>query len=180
MAAHEWMMQKKIVSWINNDRYHIRGDFYHCPNGGYRPSRTAYLLSLVGVKPGIPDMIFVRPCVIDRVRYIGLVIELKHGRVPCTPSQIHWLKKFKDAGNFVAVVRSIKAFKELVDDAYPCHDIKPCMLHETTEERFDVYRQLIECRESQRDAAAYTGLSRRRCVSLMAEYEAQNASQTLH
>jgi hypothetical protein len=61
---------------------------FHVPNGGHRHIAVARQLRAQGVKRGVPDVLL--PCA--RKQYIGLAIELKHGRNRTSSDQNDWIE----------------------------------------------------------------------------------------
>lgn len=74
----------------------------HIPNGGYRLAREAARLRLMGVKPGVPDMLLP----VARGGFHGLWIELKrvkNGVV--SAAQAGWLEALRAQGYEARVCR---------------------------------------------------------------------------
>ncbi len=62
--------------------------WFHCPNGGARNRTEAAILSGLGVKPGIPDLL-----ILYRGQLIGIELKAQTGRLvpPLKPSaRIGW------------------------------------------------------------------------------------------
>lgn len=53
----EARLQYDVVMWAQENGYFC----FHCPNGEKRDMRTANKLLAMGVKPGVPDLIFILP-----------------------------------------------------------------------------------------------------------------------
>lgn len=79
----------------------IRGAvWFHTPNGGSRNVIEAARMKALGVKPGIPDIIVLSPCL--------CALELKRERrSSTTDSQLAWLAAFEAAGFKTAVAHGI-------------------------------------------------------------------------
>jgi hypothetical protein len=77
-----------------------RAVWFHTPNGGSRNVVEAARMKALGVKPGIPDVIVIAPCL--------CALELKRERrSSTTDSQLAWLEAFAAAGFKVAVAKGI-------------------------------------------------------------------------
>jgi hypothetical protein len=78
------------------------GRLFHCPNGGKRGRVEAAILSGMGVRPGISDLLLLVP----RRGYLGLAMELKRpGELADTsPEQKAFLREQADDGWFACVV----------------------------------------------------------------------------
>lgn len=83
-------LQMDLVRWI--DVKYPNALYTHCPNGGNRSLSEGIKFKLMGVKPGVPDLIFFDPIGI----YIGLAIELKSGKNKTTKAQNEWLKRLDE------------------------------------------------------------------------------------
>lgn len=94
MSEHD--LQKSFFDWANlkaltDPRYQW---FFAVPNGGWRHIVTAVRLKEEGVKRGVCDVFI--PIKTDK--YIGGVIEFKHGKNEVTDEQELWLEHFKSQG----------------------------------------------------------------------------------
>ncbi len=67
--------QKALVDLLTLARI----DFYHIPNGGYRPKATGKSLKKAGVKSGVPDLCIITPPPF-RHDYRGVYVEMKRVR----------------------------------------------------------------------------------------------------
>jgi hypothetical protein len=77
-----------------------RAVWFHTPNGGSRNVIEAARFKSLGVRPGIPDIVILAPCL--------CALELKRERrSSTTDAQKAWLQAFADAGFKVAVARGI-------------------------------------------------------------------------
>lgn len=72
---------------------------FHCPNGGKRDKATAAKLKMMGVKPGVPDIILP----VRRGTYSGLAIEMKVGDNGATANQMKWIRHFAEQGYTTAI-----------------------------------------------------------------------------
>lgn len=91
----EWMKQVRTADWF----------FFHVPNEGLRSPKTGKFFKLLGMVPGIPDLVIV----FDAQAFF---IELKKegGKVTETQDDCH--ERLKRAGARVAVCRSIEDVRE--------------------------------------------------------------------
>jgi hypothetical protein len=82
---------------------------FHCPNGEKRHIRTAMKLKRMGVRRGVPDIIFFSPgkIFLDSKPYVfrGLVIEFKSLKGKLSKEQKLWLEFFKN-NDFLPFVTS--------------------------------------------------------------------------
>jgi hypothetical protein len=69
----EARLQYEIVMWAQSAGYYC----FHCPNGEKRDSITASKLMAMGVKAGVPDLIFILPD--GKVAWVEL--KLKKGKL---------------------------------------------------------------------------------------------------
>lgn len=83
-----------VMNWLKRQDYEIWERTFHCPNGGLRNKREASRLKLMGVKPGVPDLISLR----GNVNYCGIVQELKDEDGVLSEDQKKMLKYFKEIG----------------------------------------------------------------------------------
>lgn len=96
-SSSEESEQIAFMSWLQRDHPEVWALTWHTPNGGYRHPRTAQTMRMLGVKPGIPDIL----CLHQSGDYTGIAIEFKRsGSTPCAVSkeQRDWLSRFEDAG----------------------------------------------------------------------------------
>lgn len=96
--ATEAKEQMIFVNWLQSKNIL----HYHCPNGGLRNKREAYMLKLLGVVAGVPDL-----CItIARGGFHGLYIEMKRksGGV-LSDAQKYWISKLREQGYRVEVCK---------------------------------------------------------------------------
>ena len=74
--------------------YFRRFLFFHCPNEQKRDPRQGNFLKQMGMRAGVPDLIFPE----SRHEYIGLAIEMKFNGGRTTPDQEKWLRELEDRG----------------------------------------------------------------------------------
>lgn len=75
--------------------------FFHCPNGGWRHPAEARKFKDMGVRPGVPDLVFALPG--GKLAFI----ELKAGRNGLEPSQRIFAEDAVNAGAAWALCRSL-------------------------------------------------------------------------
>lgn len=69
----EARLQYEVVQWAQQEGYYC----FHCPNGEKRDIRTANKLMAMGVKPGVPDLIFILP----RAKILWVELKLTGGKL---------------------------------------------------------------------------------------------------
>lgn len=87
-----------------------RGLWFHPPNEGSRSKLYAAALKRRGVKPGVPDIVVLRPP--------GLVIELKTQTGRLRTEQKAWLERLESVSVPTAVCRSIGEVVAAVEGVY--------------------------------------------------------------
>ena len=88
IAAAQWLRRRKIV-------------FFHVPNEGARGARESAILSTMGVRKGVPDLVIPQP---PPGGTMGSVIEMKcEAGGKLSPAQRAWLDAFKALGWRTAV-----------------------------------------------------------------------------
>jgi hypothetical protein len=90
---------------------------FHVPNGGHRHVAVARQLKAQGVKRGVPDVLLP----IASRQWIGLAIELKHGKNKETPEQLVWLHHLQTQ-NWCCVVSRNWTHAAAVTLSYLGHD----------------------------------------------------------
>jgi hypothetical protein len=103
------------------------GEFlYHVANGGARTAAEGGIFKAMGVRPGVPDLVFALPVAKNQEQASGgLYIEMKApGRSSATTSdQDQWHRRLRAVGYEVMVADSIEEFRGAVQDylygAYP-------------------------------------------------------------
>ncbi len=156
----EWREQVTMAEYLDR-REDLKGCWFHTPNGGYRGKKTGYWLRKFGAKPGVPDILVIKPLVYKGKQYVGLALELKRRTVyAISRPQKHWLAVF-DAANFLTVVAlSSRAALVLLKEAYP-KDHPPVLLTTSTRERVAAATRALShpvwCKLSDRAIGRYTG-----------------------
>jgi len=72
---------------------------FHVPNGGKRNAQEASKFKLMGVKPGVPDVLLP----IARKKYNGLAIEFKSGKNKTTEYQNFWIESLRKEHWYVII-----------------------------------------------------------------------------
>lgn len=111
-SSEEARLQKNIVRHINAKWPEAL--YTHCPNGGKRSGRSAMNFLLLGVRAGVPDLMFFDPI----GDYIGLAIELKSKKGVLSYAQTQWLKKLEENTYRVAVLSDYDEAVKLIDNYY--------------------------------------------------------------
>lgn len=89
-----------VATWLK--RRHIL--FCHVPNEGARGRTEASILSMMGTRRGVPDLLIFEPQTYRSVTWPGAAIEMKRaGGDGPTASQQHWLDSLADRGWLTAV-----------------------------------------------------------------------------
>lgn len=68
--------------------------FYHCPNGGRRSMQDAMRFKMMGVRPGVADLVFLKAA----HGYHGLYLEMKSGKGSLSADQLLWEAHCVDEG----------------------------------------------------------------------------------
>ena len=76
--------------------------FFHCPNGGWRSRVEASILSGMGVRPGVPDLILIRGS-----RIYGLELKTLTGRLSAKQKQV--IEEMRRCGVDVGVAHGLDA-----------------------------------------------------------------------
>jgi hypothetical protein len=82
--SNEGQFQAATFQYINNNYKDLRGFFFHPPN------ENQHRLISMGILPGIPDLVFIKPKL--------WAIELKHGKGTLSPAQKNLHKLWGDYG----------------------------------------------------------------------------------
>lgn len=81
---NEDQFQAATFQYIHNNYPMLRGFLFHVPNGGSRDIREGAKLKAMGVIPGIPDLLCIRPL-------FALELKMPNGRVSPEQRKIHEL-----------------------------------------------------------------------------------------
>jgi len=92
-------LQRAIVGLLTRTR--PRALWFHVPNGGPRDRRTAARFVGLGVRKGVPDLVFIGP------GGRAYCMELKAPKGRLSPDQKAWREAAEALGAPVAVIRSI-------------------------------------------------------------------------
>jgi len=100
----EGIEQAKAVAWAQSQiatvpEYRF---LFHTPNGGARNPVVAQQLTAMGVRRGVPDLLWP----LHRSAKHGLAIEMKSSKGALTPEQKEWLSYLTGQGWICTVARS--------------------------------------------------------------------------
>lgn len=112
----EASLQTACVTWFRMKYRSLAKLLIHVPNGGSRRNaREGHNMKLIGVTPGVADLLLLTP----RHGFGCLCIEMKAGKGKQRDTQIEWEQAARDGGNLYAVCRSIDEFVNIID-TYLC------------------------------------------------------------
>ena len=97
----EAQIHEAVFSWLDNvvaGHEQGTGFIFHTPNGEYRPKGTAVKLAGMGVRAGVPDILWPWPRFTTRGHFQGLALELKRAKGTPTPEQDTWLRHYAASG----------------------------------------------------------------------------------
>lgn len=102
--ATEQAEQIALITWVD---YMLAQEprlllLFHPANGEKRDPRTGALLKRMGVRKGIPDIMFPQPS----REYLGLAIEMKVGKNKLTDEQREYLERLRAVGWYTEVCYS--------------------------------------------------------------------------
>lgn len=103
-------LQKAIVQFLRLARPDVL--WFHCPNGGSRSVRTAAMLKSIGVRAGVPDLIFILP------KGLFGAIEVKSTDGRLSLEQRAWRDAIKRSGGFWSECRSITELEGIINAWY--------------------------------------------------------------
>ena len=106
----EDQLQKQVAAYLTL-RY-PQVIWFHTPNGGSRNFFEACKLKLMGVKPGVPDLMILA----RKGGYYGLAVELKVGKNKTTDSQTEWLQNLEILEWKTAVCYTFDSAKQIIDE----------------------------------------------------------------
>ena len=86
---NEAIQQKMVIEWCewNSNKFEELKYIFHCPNEAKRSPRLGAELKRLGMRSGVPDLLLLA----SKNGYMGLAIEMKHGKNKCTIEQVKWL-----------------------------------------------------------------------------------------
>lgn len=87
--------------------------FLHPANGGKRLKSEAFMLSLMGLQAGVPDLLVLSPLP-RRSTVRGVAIELKSPTGRVSPEQDRWMRALRSAGWIAVVCRSVEDVETLL------------------------------------------------------------------
>ena len=97
--------------------------WFHPPNGGFRRKIDAVNLKLMGVKPGVPDIMIVSPVKIHEhwageLWRPGVAIELKAQKGRLSSAQRSWRENLEKEGWVYEICRSIPDVISVIEEHY--------------------------------------------------------------
>ena len=114
-------LQKSLMRYVRAAYPPERHLYCHIPNGGARTAKTGALMKSLGVRPGMPDLMFFdarpRPGMRSH-RYTGLAIELKVGKNTRTATQSDVHSMLLDQGWCVHTTNSLDEAIFLIDEYF--------------------------------------------------------------
>ena len=116
-----------LMNWLKRQDYEVWEKTFHCPNGvktgGSKQARIieGSRLKLMGVKPGVPDLITLQ----GNDSYVGIVQELKADKGRLSADQQAWLNIFMDAGFKVYVPWGLAEAVQNYVEFYGWVDLEP-------------------------------------------------------
>lgn len=119
LKTNEDKEQAALFEWaaMYSDRFPELDMLFHVGNGGYRHKTTAMRLMLIGLRPGVPDLVLPS-------RKGTLFIELKAGKNKATTLQKSWIDVLNAAGNRAVVCNGwVAAAREII--SHLCIDLVP-------------------------------------------------------
>ena len=102
-------LQYQVCQYITLQYPDVR--YYHTPNEGKRSAFERFLISILGVKSGVPDLVVP----VARHGYHGLYLELKTGTKKPTLNQKNWLSYLRDQGYRATWLNDFDKIRELLD-----------------------------------------------------------------
>lgn len=115
-VQREAMEQRALIQWAAaaHGRWPELEWLFHPANGGKRGKIAASMLKAEGVRPGVPDLILLKP----RGVYLGLVIELKatgSRYSDISKDQLKWLRQLRQEGYCACAVNGWVIAKKLLE-----------------------------------------------------------------
>lgn len=110
--SEEDKLQSECVKWFRFQYPKLKKLLFHVPNGGSRNKIEAKKLKVMGVVPGVGDLILL----VSRKGYGALCIEMKTQSGEQSPSQKEWEKETTAAGNKYSLCRSFNEFEKTIND----------------------------------------------------------------
>lgn len=119
MTEHE--MQREVINrvntlvrtkWPDMIMKDGRAPMFAIPNAGRRSMGAAIYMKAEGLRSGVPDLFFARPC----GQYCGMFIEMKTERGKISPEQKMWLEDLAESGYCARVARSISEAVRMIED----------------------------------------------------------------
>jgi len=103
----EQELQQQVARYLKAAAPHL--EWFHVPNSsGNRGAKLGGILKSMGVKPGVPDLVFILPT--GRAGFI----ELKAGTGKLTESQKDFRDRVTETGAFWAEARSVAEVEDIL------------------------------------------------------------------
>ncbi len=100
----------RVFDYIRS-RPDIEPHAFHCANERRTSPQAGQILKRKGVKPGVPDIIILKPC----GRYHGLLIELKVGKGKLSPAQKDFLATATTQGYMAVCCYGFEAARAIIE-----------------------------------------------------------------
>ena len=116
--------QANFFAWIDywGEQFPKLKTCYAEPNGSNKSKMQRYVMSITGLRSGVPDVhlpIFSRiyyEATNISIEYTGLYIEFKSKKGVLSPNQKIWMQRLRDVNHMVEVCKSWQAAANLVID----------------------------------------------------------------
>lgn len=110
MEMSEDQIQQALIDYCDLKHYPC----FHVPNGGKRSKSEAKRFKRMGVRPGVPDLVFP----VAKRGCHGLFIELKTAKGKPTEKQLEWLDLLNANGYKAVVCQGFYQAKETIDEYF--------------------------------------------------------------
>lgn len=102
-------IQQECFMWFNNNYPSFRGCLFHVPNGGARSAQEGKKFKLIGVWPGVADLLFMH-------QGKTYCFELKNELGRQSTAQKKWQKQITNQGFDYYIIRSKFDFIVIIED----------------------------------------------------------------
>ena len=109
IMSEEDFLQKQCIQWFKLKYPKLKDLIFHVPNGGYRSPREGRKFKLMGVLPGVPDLIF-----LYHSRIFCFELKTKKGTLTKSQKHLHPIWNDHLAEN-VYIVRSLDEFIKSIE-----------------------------------------------------------------
>lgn len=107
MQSNETYEQIAVIDYCDINGIPV----FHVPNEGKRSAKTGKMMKRMGLRNGVPDLIFP----ISKRGFHGLAIEMKYGKNKPTEKQLEWLDLLNANGYKAVVCYGFDEAKETID-----------------------------------------------------------------